>query len=388
MRDILRHSNRDLVRDIEYLRETLQNQKGSIPIELDIYNDWVTSQLNDFHRSVARNILDLNSGRDDILPEILSTTQSVTQRLSLFNQRLVSPILRARPSDRLCLKLLRWLHSVHPRTQAIPVALSDGDFASWPFPPLPTIYFMPPSAQQRLLYLPLFFHEFGHLLYATHKPEMDDLVSDLQVTISEMLTPSTQRDDSYAQRESEQRSVIVETWYSWAQELFCDAVGLFIGGPAFAHAFSMHLQMLGRGHYHLPPDELAGRVHPITWLRVQLIAARAQRMGFEADAEALEKGWRVLAEAMGVVEDYYGFYISQFLPAINQAIDDMLTETEPRRYSDEEVAGFESQPSGSSPIRLLNQAWHEFQKDAEAYPMWESGAIEIFLRSDYTAARG
>ncbi len=377
-----------MLRDLEYLREALQSTSGSIPVELDTYYDWVASQFSDLHQLVTRNIHDLDSGRDEILPEVLSNTQSVTRMLHLFNQRLVSPILRSRPSDRLCLKLLRWLHSTHPETQPIPAALSDGDFASWPVPPWPTVYFMPPSAQQRLLHLPLFFHEFGHLLYATHKPEMDDLVRDLQVTISEMLTPSTQRDDIYAQRESEQRSVIVETWYSWAQELFCDAVGLVIGGPAFAHAFSMHLQMLGRGHYHLPPDELARRVHPVTWLRVQLIAARAHRMGFEADAEAVEKGWRVLAEAMGVVEDYYGFYIPQFLPAITQAIDDMLTETEPRGYLDEEVSGFDSEPSASSPIQLLNQAWHEFQKDAEAYPMWESGAIEVFLRTDYTAARG
>jgi hypothetical protein len=125
---------------------------------------------------------------------------------------------------------------------------------------------------------------------------------------------------------------------------------LVIGGPAFAHAFSMHLQMLGRGHYHLPLDEPARRVHPVTWLRVQLMAARARRMGFEADAEAVEKGWRVLAEAMGVVEDYYGFYIPQLLPAINQGIDDMLTETEPRGFTAEEVTGFESEPSASSPI--------------------------------------
>jgi hypothetical protein len=193
------------------LREALQSTFSSITAELDTYYDWVVGQFDDLHQLVTRNIRDLDSGRDNILPEVLSNTQSVTRMLHLFNQRLVSPILRSRPSDRLCLKLLRWLHTTHPMTRAIPAALSDGDFASWPVPPWPTIYFMPPSAQQRLLHLPLFFHEFGHLLYATHKPEMDDLVRDLQVTISELLMPSTHRDDIFAQRESGQRSMIVET---------------------------------------------------------------------------------------------------------------------------------------------------------------------------------
>ncbi len=107
-------------------------------------------------------------------------------------------IIRARPSDRLCLKLLRWLHSVHPQTQDIPLGLSDGEFGIWPALPLPILYFMPSSSQHGLLYLPLFFHEFGHLLYACHKAELDDLVRDLQRQIEELLMPSVQRDDYYA----------------------------------------------------------------------------------------------------------------------------------------------------------------------------------------------
>ena len=56
----------------------------------------------------------------------------------------------------------------------------------------PLIYMMPPSAQQGLLYLPLFFHEFGHLLYACHKPEMDALVRELQENLAELLEPAVQ----------------------------------------------------------------------------------------------------------------------------------------------------------------------------------------------------
>ena len=388
MRDILLQSNKDLLRDIEYLKQALQGKPASIPAELNPYHDWMVGQFGDFHHAVSRNLRDLESRQDDILPEILSNTQSVTRLIHFFNQRMVSPILRANPSDRLSLKLLRWLHSSHPETRAVPVALSDGDFASWPVPAWPTIYFMPPSAQQRLLYLPLFFHEFGHLLYASHKREMDDLVSELQEAISDVLSPRSRRDDIYAQREQELRSVIVETWYSWAQELFCDAVGFVIGGPAFAHAFSMHLRMLGRGQYHLPPEQLAHRVHPVTWLRVQLIADRARRTGFLDDAESLENGWSTLASTMGAVEDYYGYYTPQFLPVIRQAVDDMLVEAEPRAFAVQEVTGFEAEPTLSSPIQLLNHAWSKFREDGENYPAWENGAIEVFLKGELTGRDG
>lgn len=383
MRNILRHSNLELLREIQYLRETLLDKSSSVPPELDIYCNWVLDQINDYYELVTRNIQDLDSGRGEILPEVLSNTQSLTWTLHLFNQQLLSPILRARPSDRLCLKLMRWLHSTHPKTREIPVALSDGSFASWPVPPWPTIYFMPPSAQQQLLYLPLFFHEFGHLLYAAHKAEMDDLTTEFQVRISELLTPSSHRDDSYSRRESEQRRIIVETWYSWLQELFCDSIGLVIGGPAFAYAFSMHLQMLGRGEYHLPPDRLAHRVHPVTWLRVHLLADQMRRIGFKSDAETLEKNWSSIAQAMGVVEDYYGYYIPQFEDPINDMVADMLTETEPRRFTNTEVSMSTLTPLELSPIQLLNQAWREFRNNSSTYSVWESEAVQNFLKTEY-----
>lgn len=377
MRDILRQSNLDLLREIERLREILQGVTGSIPEELNIYYSWAVTTCNDFRLQVMRNLYDLDLQQDAILPDLLSTTQQIVQTFHLFNQRLVSPILRVRPSDRLCLKLLRWMHSVHPQTQHIPAALSDGEFASWPAPPLPTIYYMPSSAQHGLLYLPLFFHEFGHLLYACYKPEMDDLVRDLQGTITELLEPDMRRDDLHAQVEAEKWTIIVETWYEWTQELFCDAVGLVIGGPAFVYAFSMYFSMLGRDEYHIPSEHLADQTHPVTWLRVRLLADRARQIGYNTDAGELENIWSMIAAAMEVIEDYYGFYAPEFLPAIQQIIDNMLTEVAPYRFNEQETSGSES--LASSPVQLLNQAWREFLKDAEGYLSWERSMITAFL---------
>lgn len=380
MREILRQSNTHVLRELERLGEVLQSVAGSVLSELDTYYAWIVAAYDGLRQQVLQHLHDLDLGQDAILPDVLSSTQEVTRFFYLFNQRLVSPILRVRPSDRLCLKLLRWLHAVHPQTQDMPAALSDGEFASWPSPRLPTIYFMPPSAQQGLLYLPLFFHEFGHLLYTCHEPELDDLVRSLQEKIAELLEPSVQRDDPHHQLEVERRKTIVEAWYEWAQELFCDAVGLAIGGPSFAHAFSMHLRMLGRGHYYLPPEELAGRDHPVTWLRIQLLAHRARGLGYAADADALKNTWKTIANAMAVNEDYHGFYDPEFLPVVQQTIDDMLTETSPVTFTEQEDSSSETAVSVSSPVQLLNQAWRKFWEDPEGFRAWEESAIAAFLR--------
>jgi hypothetical protein len=379
MRDILRESNEDLLREIEKLREILRDAGKSISVELDMYFNWAVSTCDEFHRSVGQILSDVNLQQDTILPDLLSSTQVVTQEFHLFNQRLVTPILRARSSDRLCLKLLQWLHSIHPKTQGIPAGIADGEFAVWPTPSLPTIYFMPCSAQYGFLYLPLFLHEFGHLLYIRHKPEMDDLVRSLQEAIAELLEPSTRRDDRHAYIETEKRSAVVETWYEWAQELFCDAVGFVIGGPAFPHALSMYLRMLGRGEYHLRSDHLERRAHPVTWLRVQILADRLRRAGFNADASMLENAWSLIGKTMGVVEDYYGFFVSEFLPAIQQTIDDMLTEAGPRKFTDQEISSSKIELPSSSPVHLLNQARQRFLEDRNGYRSWEEKAIATFL---------
>ena len=80
--------------------------------------------------------------------------------------------------------MLRFLHDSNAKTATLPFGLSDGSFAIYPTDKIPPIYLVPTSRQTTLLYLPLLFHEFGHLLYACHKTELDELVKDLQKVVA------------------------------------------------------------------------------------------------------------------------------------------------------------------------------------------------------------
>ena len=376
MQNILRQSNADLLCDIDRLGEKLREAAVAIPPELLPFYEWVTDQCKAFREAVTEHLRYLDLNNPLILPDVLSETQVLTRNLHLFNRFLVGPVLRARPSDRLCLRILQWLHRAHPQTQHIPAAISDGDYATFPDPHIPTIYFMPPSAQHRLLYLPLFFHEYGHLLYACHRPEMDALVRNLQGVLAQCLEPSAQRDDRHARHDQERRSTIVETWYEWTVELFCDAVGLVIGGAAFIHSFSMYFRMLGRDEFQVRTEALEHRGHPVTWLRIRLLADRARRMNLDDAARAAEDSWTTIAQEMRVNEDYFGFYETEFLTSVQQTIDDMLTETEPRHFAEQEAV----QSSGArSPVSLLNSSWREFFKDVQRYSEWEDSAISAYL---------
>lgn len=380
MRGILRESNLDLLREIGRLESALL--RFSVPTELSAYHTRVAQKCLSFRERVLRNLDDLDLNKDDTLNDILSETQRVTRDFQLYNRRLAGPILRWRPSDRLCLRIIAWLHTSHPQTQDIPAGLSNEEFGIWPAPPDPVVYFMPASAQYGLLYLPLFFHEFGHLLYACHRLEMDALVHDLQKEIADLLEPASQHDDLHAQEEAKRRSAIVETWYEWTQELFCDAVGLRIGGLCFARAFSMYLRMTGRDAFHLPPEKIGFTPHPVTWLRIRLLANRACQIDWSAEAKTLENEWDKIAATMGLTEDYYGFYVGEFLPPIRETLDDMLEEASPYRFTDDDVSLSEWDPESSSPVQLLNKAWSVFLNDPDGYAGWEEQAISAFLANN------
>ncbi len=164
MRNLLQQSNRALLHELDNLHRLILGTGGSIAPELKEYLDWALQYCEALREGATQISSYLNLNEDSILDDLLSQTQAVTREFQLFNRQWVGPLLRARKSDRLCLRFLRWLHSTHPGTARTPVALRDDEFSLLPLPDLPAIYGLPCSAQYGLLFLPLFFHEFGHLL--------------------------------------------------------------------------------------------------------------------------------------------------------------------------------------------------------------------------------
>jgi hypothetical protein len=379
MREILRQNNLDLLREINRLELALSSV--SVLPELSAYHEQIIRVCEALRQLGQQNLRDLDLNKDEILPDILSQTQNLTKLFRLYDEHFASPILRSLPSDRLCLRVIAWLHANHPVTQDVPAAVSNGGFSIWPEPRLPVVYFMPSSRQHGLLYLPLFFHEFGHLLYACHELEMNNLVCELQKEIASLLKLASLSDDAYAQENARRRRTIVATWYVWTQEIFCDMVGFTIGGPCFARAFSMYLRVSGRDAFHLPERELESSRHPVTWLRIRLLADQARQKGWAAEADALENEWHKIAATMGIEEYYYGFYDDRFLPSIRKTIEDMLTEASPYQFSAKDVSSAEWDPDSSTPVHLLNRAWAIFLNDPSGYESWEEQAIARFLAS-------
>ena len=380
MWEILERRNHELHLALAALIHLLKIAK--IPYELEPYKDRIRGVCSRTQALVARNLAYLKLRHKEILEEVLSNTQQATKYVRLLSCRSSVPILRASESDRLSLTFARWVHNVHPEITQIPPAVDNGPCSIWPFyRDFCPIYFFPSIEQRGLLHQPLLFHEFGHLLYACHKPEMDELVSNLQREILELLMPLSHRGDKYSGEQAARRQAIVDTWYNWAQELFCDAVGLIIGGPSYLYAFSSFLSTLDRGDFYREPENMKMSEHPVTWLRVKFLLKHGSLAGFSGLVRKVEKEWSVIAQIMSVEEDYHGYYDNTLDEAVIRTIRDMITETSPRPCNDAEAAGDGWSPSSDAPVRLLNWAWQVHNRNFEKYTPWEEKQIELLLEN-------
>lgn len=378
MKEALLRYNEELLRDIELIRKLLEAKSSVISFELKPFYERILEACDQYRQRAEENLRLLGLGMD-IYRDVLSETQNLTIVFRIFNVRLVNPILRADTIGDLALKMIYWLHVSHAETRRIPAAVGDGEFSSYPAEWI-AIYYVPIVEQSRLLYLPMCFHEFGHVLYECHKQELDNLVRELQQKIKEILEPFSQREDAIDQRERRRRNTVAERWYEWTQELFCDAVGFHIGGPAFVKAFSEYFRMLSREEYFLSFDELIGRIHPVTWLRVRILASRVRKSGYKREADAFEDEWAEVAETLEISEDYSDFYFSEMLNDIQRTIDDMLEETSPIFFEDEIARGnSHEQENDPNVIKIINEAWNQFVSNAETFTLWQSNTIGDYI---------
>jgi hypothetical protein len=374
---ILQTGNQELFDDASSLLAAVE--KAEAFPELRLYQNWLAETLSGIQARAQDNLQFLALGYPELIPEILSRTQELAREMNLCNSMLAGPLLRTRETDQLSLRVLSWIHTKHPQTRNSPFAISDGEFASWPWPPNPTLYYIPPTGQGGLRYQSLFFHEFGHLLYALHSAELDAVVGSFQRSIEALLQPRFVRNDSRSEVEARERRTIVETWYEWTQEFFCDAVGLHIGGPAFLYAFSAHLRLQGRSGFEPPREKLPHSTHPPSRIRMSLICHHLGELGLRAQADKCADEWEAIAKTLDAKPDYFGFYSEEFFEPLTSTIGRMLRIVNPYNFTDEDLARNDLPIEDCTAVYLVNRAWKVYHQDYKRYREWEPVAIDRFL---------
>jgi len=370
VKKILTQSIKDFARELDATIDIVSAK--SVPAELSLFQGWLSVFYTDIRAGLKHLAFLTDLDEEDIYVDIFNEFSSLQQLFRLLDARYLPGLYRTHRNDGLTLKLLHWLHGAHPQTKQKPFFVLDGDFAILPTVDYPVSYYLPIAAQQSLLYLPLFFHELGHYLYQHHRAEMDDLVREFQKRLSGYLTPVVRKNDANSEAAADRARQKVETWYEWIQELFCDAVGVEIGGLTYVRAFSYYLRMQGRSAFYRPEKDLFNSSHPITALRILFIARRCRALGLVQEADELEQEWSTIATALGTPVEYYGFYETKWENDVAETLDNMITEADPIKFAD-----YASEPHGW--IGLIHTAWQEFERAPGNYNEWEQRALASII---------
>jgi hypothetical protein len=376
MDKLIAFSISDLIREIEASEELIN--KTTIPFELISYKDWLLNSLVEIKKELNRIKYYLRISKQD--PDIiLANTTDLFRYRNIFrilNTVYIPLLVRIIPTDYLALKFINWLHQEHKQTKGHPFIITNGDFGIYPSKDSPIRYHLPITSQVSLLHFPLLFHEFGHLLFIKHKEEMIDIIKDFQTKLNNIIDLPIQKFENKNQPEVRKRSDIIETWYEWMEELFCDAVGLTIGGSSYLNAFSHFIRFSGSSTYFVPEKDLAKRSHPVSWLRVRLLVERASKIA-ELKNESIEllNDWQKIANTLKIKEEYFGYYNKDFHLEIVSALDDMLIETDPIQFQN-----YMDKNNSSNLIELLNESWDRFKTEPDMYNFWEKEIIKKIVK--------
>jgi hypothetical protein len=148
-----------------------------------------------------------------------------------------------------------------------------------------------------------------------------------------------------------------------------------MGGPAFALSFSFYFRTIGQDAYQRSFADQIRSNHPVTWLRIRLLAVRARKIGFNEVADQIENDWENVAGLLRIPEDYFGCYDQAFLPDLSRALDDMLTEAAPRPAANDEINYTGPITTTLTPPAAFNLAWRMLEADSPGYVRWEAQAV-------------
>ncbi len=361
-------TNRDLLHQVSVLRAMLSG--AVVAPMMQPYVQSVLAMCDALQKEALRQLKDLDYGLESTVPDILEATQRAVNLFDLVNTRFAPPIIRYADEDRLPLVLIAWLHESHSVTREKPFAVADGGFAIYPTPDWPIVYLLPVTRRKTLLLLPFLIHEFGHLLYACHKEELDDLVGEYQQRVAKALAPTTVRDRGPSTTDEGFQRAVAEAWYSWTQEVFCDAVGLATGGEGYLKAFSHYFRFRSSQEYYLPRRDQLARRHPVTRIRTTMLLDRARQLGFDEAASEVAEAWDETARILSIREDYEGTWTDELFVPLRKTIDDMLEECSP--------VSCLALPDGA-PVGLVNEAWRRFERGDQDFPEWERSAAGRLL---------
>ena len=230
---------------------------------------------------------------------------------------------------------------------------------------------VPLSEAEFLLHMPDFYHELGHLLYASlnrgakYGPIRDGVDGARGAVDRQYLRQANGTDEGAASAPTETTEWMWAKWRSrWILESFCDLFALFAAGPAYAYS-NLHLvSKTDLDMYQL--NLLRQQDHPSGEARMRLLDIGMRMLGYADEAARVKREWDVVAHHFDPPRpEYDRAFPSELLEEIASSILPAFGRAGLHGYRSDGERGPEG--VGATPVAaLLNDGWNAFWRDGDA----------------------
>jgi hypothetical protein len=273
--------------------------------------------------------------------------------------------------NRLADKLAREIQ--FPLTTPVVAGLSQNYYHTYPDLRLICI----PLAEGRfLLHLSDLYHELAHSLFAFSNDARLDAFQLRWLAVNDAATKYLEGElrragSGFSPRAFERYiATWLQCWCEWSIEFFCDLFALYAAGPAYAWAHLHLCASSGGGACDLPL--FTPSTHPPDEARMQLLLRGLRRLGFTAEAGAVEARWQ---ELLRTRDDQQSAEYQRCFPG------ELLDECERLAYEAVQTLGcsLARPPLAGDGRKLLNDAWVEFWNSPDDFASWERTAADSLL---------
>ena len=215
-------------------------------------------------------------------------------------------------------------------------------------------------------------HEIVHWFLAIQGEEFqDEFMVWLRDFIAQQKTRATREQRPVAQ---EDYDWVVEQWQDrWLLEFRTDLLSTYLLGPAYLW---QHLRLSSEdGNPVYEPSLRDDNSHPADEMRLQLMLEMLDHMGWQDEAQAIEKRWREWENILGQKPFEPASYRFCYPEAATRQLVEKVFEECCSSTLKPFLPPTEAQDSNAPLAQCLNEAWTRFLKEPTTFGDWGKGQL-------------
>jgi len=362
----------DLRNKVSIMLDMIDKHQIHKDLLVDDYAPWIRGKLVNISDTLSNMLEDKDLMNPDLIVNYLETYKGLSEEVQLIESFPLPVILKYSPSEHYFHKLIALLVEQIEYPLLSPVVSTISTDYYWTHISYRLIA-VPLCEEHLLLNIPDLFHEIGHLLKDAYSSAME---GNFKKYLTDYISNEKKRiiDENRSDQYLGILDEIKRKWdEDWTNEFIGDMIATYLVGPAYAWTnLRLCTNSLSSDNVFWPSiEKFRETMHPSDEARMRGIYQMLRQFDFGSQIEEIDNKWQQYIQISGYDKpiDYNYFYPNDLLDNLAKNVFTGCQNVGLVSYA-EQIEGNEI-----NIVRLLNDAWNEFNNAPLNYPSWERKQI-------------